>query len=106
MTQVSITVEQEIPVTYAPVTEGGQPAEVEGGLQTEVLEGDVTTRVEGMEVVVVSGSTIGSARVRVFADADLGPETSHIEDIIEVTLSGARAASFGVTVGTPRPKQV
>jgi hypothetical protein len=105
MTPVTSTNEQEVPVTYEIQTEGGQPAEVEGGLQVEVLEGDATAVVEDKVVTVISGTTIGRSRIRVYGDADLGPGINHIEDIIEYDVTGAQAARFAGTVGSPRPKR-
>jgi len=105
-TQVSITTEQKIPITFSPLTAQGSPATLDGPLTAEVVSGDVTTEVsaDGLTVTIISGSTVGTAQVKVTGDGDLGAGVRSIEEIIDVTLTNAEAISFGIVVGAPEPK--
>jgi hypothetical protein len=77
----------------------GLPAEIDGDVQYEVLEGDVevvpTDGTNGKEVLLVSNAPNTVNRIRVFADKRLGEETVLIEDEIVYTVTAAEAAGFG-----------
>lgn len=107
MLAIASTNEQKVKVTATPVTSSGNPAQIDGGLQAEVLSGDGTFAAvpgEPNALFFVSGSAVGQTRYRVFADADLGEGVTIIEDTVEYEVSGAQAASFGLTAGAPEPK--
>lgn len=85
----------------------GLPAEVDGDIQYEVLEGDATVVVtpgtNGKQALLVSNSPNQVNRIRMFADARIGTEVSLIEDVIIYTVTAAEAAGFGF-VSTEQPK--
>ena len=106
MLQIKITNEQKIPVTLAPVTATGKPAQTDGKPVFSVISGDSTLEVseDGLTVTLISSDTPGDTQVLVKADADLGEGVEEISDIIQLTVEGARAASLGLSVGTAVPK--
>jgi hypothetical protein len=93
----------------APTSEEPQgiPAEIDGDIQYELLEGDaeivVTPGTNGKQVLLVSNSANMVSRVRVFADKRIGAEVVLIEDEIVYTVTAAEAAGFGFT-GVAQPK--
>lgn len=99
--------EQKVKVTANPVTSAGNPAQLDGGIQAEVLSGDGSVQPvpgEPNSFFAVSGSGVGQTVYRVFGDADLGSGTVLIEDTVTLDVSGAQAASFGLVAGAPEPK--
>jgi hypothetical protein len=107
MLPVACSNEQKIKITSAPVTAAGNPAQLDGGLQAEVVSGDGSFAAvpgEPNSLFVISGTAVGQTRYRVFGDADLGAGQVFIEDTVELEVSGAQAVGFGLTAGTPEPK--
>jgi hypothetical protein len=113
MLPVACNNEQKVKITAAPRTAGtptnpaGNPAQLDGPVQAEVVSGDGTVETiptEPNSFYVVSGPGVGKTTYRVFADADLGTGVVLLEDTIELEVSGAQAASFGLTAGAPEPK--
>lgn len=106
MLEITITNEQKVPVTLAPVTATGQPAKLDGKPTWEVVTGDSTVVVadDGLSAELVSSDNPGDTEILVKADADLGAGVEEISDIIKLTVQGARAQSLGLTAGTPVPK--
>lgn len=103
---ITITNEQKIPVTLAPVTAAGKPATLDGVPKWSVVSGDGTlvTTPDGMGADLVSSDTPGDTVYLVEADADLGEGVETIADTINLHVQGARAANLGLTVGTAVPK--
>ena len=107
MFAIASTNEQKVPVTAAPVTASGGPAQVDGPLTVTVQSGEGTfTQDPGspLSFYAVSGETPGTTVYLVSADADLGAGVVTIEDTVEYAVSGAQAAAFGLTAGTAEPK--
>jgi hypothetical protein len=101
------TNEQQIPVTVAPASAQGNPAPVQGALRVEVVSGDGTFTQDPVTPLMfkaVSGSAMGDTVYNVRADADLGEGEELIEDQYTLTVTGAKAASFGMTSGVAEPK--
>jgi hypothetical protein len=94
---------QKYRVVANPITLSGSPASIDGALQGEVLQGDVTVEPgNGPNDLVIrpnSGAALGDALVRVFGDADLGAGVELIEDLVTVHLVAERAANLGLTGG-------
>lgn len=105
MIEVKITNEQKIAIGVSPVTATGKPAQLDGEVVFEVQSGDVTIeRIDANNAFIVSGNLPGDSVVIVSADTDLGEGVETISDIVKITVEGARAASLGLTVGTPVAK--
>ena len=103
-----ITNEEKVKLTISPVTLGGNPAQVEeGSFAFETVEGDATFEdIEGEpnSKYIISGEADVVSRIRVSADADLGPGVSTIEDEVILTVVPAGASSLGLGLGTPELK--
>jgi len=107
MLDITITNEQEIPLTLIPTTETGQPAKLDGIPTVTVISGNSTASVaEDGTIVLRSADEPGDSDFLVEADADLGAGVQTISDIVHLHVSGAMAKNLGLTAGTPRAKSV
>ena len=99
MAFVVITNEQKVSPVIAPVTQAGNPATVDGPYTLEVVEGDVTleTAEDGTQYVV-SGQ-LGTSKVKISADADLGEGVQTIEEVFDVIVVAAGASNLGLGFG-------
>ena len=87
------------------MTATGKPAQLDGEVAFEVQSGDVTIeRIDANNAFIVSGDLPGDSVVIVSADVNLGEGREIITDIVKITVEGARAASLGLTIGTPVAK--
>ena len=101
-----ITNEQKIKVTVQPVTEAGNPAQIDGAPTFEVVDGDATVEsVEGEpnSAYLVSGE-VGVSTIRVSADADLGEGVQTIQEDVTLNVVQATANNLGVVAGAPELK--
>lgn len=107
MVLVTITNEQEINVSLAPVTATGQPAPLDGAPTWEVITGESTIVVapDGLSAALISADTPGDTQIVVKADADIGAGMVEISEAITLRVEGAKATSLGLTLGTPVPKR-
>lgn len=103
---VTITNEQKVTATLAPVTATGKPAKLDGIPTWTVQSGDsvVNVAADGLSAEVVSSDTPGDTQILIEADADLGAGVVTVSDILSVTVQGAQAQSLGLTVGEPVAK--
>jgi hypothetical protein len=106
MVEISITNEQKVKVTLAPVTSTGKPALLDGKPTWTVVSGSSTIEVsaDGLSAFLISSDTPGDTIYLPEADADLGAGIETISDTIKLSVAGARAANLGLTVGTPEAK--
>jgi len=106
MVEITITNEQKVPVSLAPVTQTGKPAKLDGAPKWSVMSGDgtVVPGPDGLTAELVSGESPGDTVYLVEADANLGEGVESIADTITLHVEGARAANLGLTVGTAVPK--
>lgn len=104
--KITITNEQQVQVTLTPVTQGGQPAQLDGVPTWEVISGNSTILVaeDGKSAILRSADDPGDTEILIKADADLGAGVVEVSDVIQLTVAGAMAASLGLTVGEPSPK--
>lgn len=104
--EITITNEQKVKVTLTPKTGGGKPAQLDGTPSWTVSSGDSTLEAsaDGLSATLVSSDTPGETIFVVEADADLGEGVENITDAIKLTVQGARAASLGLSAGTPENK--
>jgi hypothetical protein len=106
MLEISITNEQQVKVTLAPVTATGKPAQLDGAPSWSKASGSSTFKVssDGLSATLVSSDTPGESMFNVEADADLGDGVQTISDAIKLIVNGAQATSLGMTVGLPEAK--
>ncbi len=100
-----ITNEQKIPVTVAPVTASGKPAQIDGSVSAVITSGSGSIeQIDATSFYVVSGDIAESLVVEISADADLGSGVSTITDTITVDVIVAEATALGVSIGSPVSK--
>lgn len=106
MVEITISNEQKIKVTLAPVTAGGKPATLDGIPKWEVVNGAGTLEAsaDGLSCYLISSDAPGDSVFAVSADADLGDGVENIADSITLHVQGARALNLGLIVGTAEPK--
>lgn len=102
---VTITSDEKILITLAPLTAAGNPASVDGVPTWQVVNGDATLApaTDGMSCYLISGS-VGNSVVTVEADADLGEGFRSITDTIDLAVVSAEASSLGLIAGVAEPK--
>ena len=102
---VTITNEQKINMTLAPMTAAGNPAVLDGVPSWNVVSGDALLEpaADGLSCYLISGS-VGNSVITVTADADLGEGVREITDTIDLAVVSAEASSLGLVAGTPEAK--
>lgn len=104
---VQSTTEEKVGITVAPKTASGKPAPVDGGVTVTVLNGGATAAndpANPLRFFVISEDSAGSAQFRVEVDADLGPGTATISDIVDYTYVSPQATSLGFVADPAEPK--
>lgn len=105
MLDIKLTNEQKVEVRVNPVTATGKAAVLDGPVKFSVQSGECTIEpIDESAVFIVSSDAPGDSVVIVEADADLGEGVELIQDLIKVSVEGARAASLGLSVGNPVAK--
>jgi hypothetical protein len=106
MTTKTITNEQKVTVTLAPVTDTGKPAKLDGAPAWTVVSGNsqVVVAEDGLSASLVSSDDPGDTEIVIKADADLGAGVEEITETIVLTVTSATAKNFGIAFGTPEPK--
>ena len=103
---VTITNEQKVTVTLAPVTAAGNPATLDGPPVWSLVSGDATFEVaaDGLSATLISGA-VGNSQFTVTADADLDEgEVVTLTDTIDLAVVTAEASQLGLVVGAPELK--
>ena len=101
---ITITNEQKVEVTLAPLTAAGNPATLDGAPVWAVVEGgDATLEVaaDGLSAFLVSGAADVTSQVTVTADADLGEGVVTLTDTIDLVVVAAPANALGLVVAAP-----
>lgn len=106
-----ITTEQKLLVSLDPETAAKKPAQVEAGKTTwtKLSPADpdgctIVPSADGLSAEVTAGDNIGDSVFQVDADADLTAETDTISVQFTVTVVSPKAASLGLSFGTPEAK--
>jgi hypothetical protein len=99
---ITITNEEKVLVSLAPVTAAGNPATLDGVPTWTVIEGDATLEVaeDGLSAFLVSGAADVNSKVEVVADADLGEGVVSLTDVIDLAVVAATASALGLVAGT------
>lgn len=99
---ITITNEEKVQVTLAPVTAAGNPATLDGVPTWTVTEGDATLEVaeDGLSAYLVSGAAEVNSKIEVTADADLGEGVVNLTDVIDLAVVQASASALGLVAGT------
>jgi hypothetical protein len=105
---LTLTAVQQVKVSVSAVDAKGNPAEVEDvafsssdeSVLTVTAEADDPT--QGLAVAVA----IGTAQVKVTADADIGEGVKTLTGLLDVEVVAAEAVSLSVAAGTPEDQPV
>lgn len=100
MTEITITNEQMIQATLAPVTATGKPAKLDGKPAWTIVSGNSTIKIadDGLSAFLISSDQPGDTVFLIEADADLGDGVETISDTVQLHVAGAKAASLGLTL--------
>ena len=100
---------QKVTLSVAPVDAAGNPAKVDGvpvwdiiGAQPDILK--VQAADDGLSATVTTTGGLGTAQVRVTADADLGTGVKAITGLLDVQVVASDAVSLTVTAGEPEAR--
>lgn len=103
VTQMNMTDSQKVDLTIQPVDAKGKPALLDGVPTWASSDETVVTVVAAADGLsaTVSAVAMGSARVVVTGDADLGTGVTPITGTLDFTITAGQAISINVTAGTP-----
>ena len=99
--------DENVPVSIKPVDAKGNAARVDGKPEwssNDTAIATVTASDDGLSAVVGGGTKLGTARITVKVDADLGPGVREIIGVLDVEVVGGEAVSVTVTPGVPVPQ--
>lgn len=99
---IKMTNSQQATATIQIVDKLGQPAPVDGipvWATSDATIVTVTPAADGMSAVVATVGPLGSAKVSVTADADLGTGVSSIFGSLDVTVTQGQAVGINITLG-------
>jgi hypothetical protein len=101
--EISCTDEQKVHVGVHPVTLKGKPVKLDGPITVAVQSGDGTFEVDadGYGFFAISGDDPGDTAYLVNGDADLGPGTQTIADVVILHVADAQAANLGIAADAP-----
>lgn len=102
--EIIMTNSQQATATITPVDKKGQPASVDGvpvWASSDETIITVTPAADGMSAVVAAVGPLGTAKVSVSGDADLGPGVTPIFGTLDVTITQGQAVGFNIVLGTP-----
>ena len=105
---LSLTSEQKQHVTVSPKTAAGNAAELDGPVTVDVTSGPGTVEVDadGKGFTVITPDVVdGTPTIyNVKGDADLGEGVETISDVVTLTTTAPKAASFGLVADAPVAK--
>lgn len=99
--------DKQIRLAIRPLDRAGQPARVDGVPSWTSSDESVLTvhpEADGMAALCVTVGPVGTAAVKVTADADLGTGVENLEETADFTVVGGRAASLGLSAGQPEDR--
>lgn len=102
----TMTTEQKLPFSFTPTTPSGGAATLDGPITAEVVSGDAAVEVaaDGLSGFIIAGTTVGAVQVKFSGDADLSVGVRSIEELADIDITNAEAATLGLSFGAPVPK--
>jgi hypothetical protein len=101
---ITMTNSQKATATITPVDAKGNPASVDGvpvWASSDETIITVTPAADGLSAVVAAVGPLGTAKVSVTGDADLGADVKPIFGELDVTITQGQAVGFKIELGTP-----
>lgn len=102
--EISLTTEQQVKVSVAPVTPKGKPVALDGAVLFSTNDNVTINMLDDKSAMILAPEVIGDVTVTVSGDADLGAGVVTIKDTILLHISDPQASSLGLTAGTPETK--
>lgn len=99
---ITMTNSQQATASIQPVDKRNQPAPVDGipvWASSDETIVTVTPAADGMSAVVAAVGPLGTAKISVTADADLGTGVSSIFGTLDVTITQGQAVGMTITLG-------
>ncbi len=101
---IDMTNSQQATATITPVDKKGNPAAIDGipvWASSDETILTVAPAADGLSAVVAAVGPLGSAKVSVSGDADLGPGSAPIFGTLDVSVTQGQAVGFKIDLGTP-----
>lgn len=101
---ITMTNSQKATATITPIDAKGQPASVDGvpvWASSDATILTVTAAADGLSAEVAAVGPLGTAKVSVTGDADLGADVKPIFGELDVTVTQGQAIGFKIDLGTP-----
>lgn len=100
---------QKVALSVQPVDAAGNPAPVDGapswetgGAHPEILQ--LAPAADGLSCEIVAAGGLGTAQVKVSADARLGADIKTITGILDVEVVAGEAVTLTINAGSPEEK--
>lgn len=97
---------QKVPLSVEFLDAAGNPALVDGTPAWSSSDPCVTLEAaaDGLSAVATASGALGTAQVSVTADADMGAGVEPITGLLDIQVIADKAATVGISAGTPEPK--
>lgn len=101
--------DQRVSLSVQPVDAGGNPALIDGAPEWEVIGATPSILTyqpadDGLSCDLETTGLIGTAQVRVSADARIGPDVRSISGILDIEVEAGEAVTLNIAAGTPQPR--
>ncbi len=103
-TNINMTNSQKATATITPVFKDGTPAPVDGvpvWASSDETIVTVAPAADGLSAVVAAVGPLGSAKISVTGDADLGADVKPIFGSLDVSITQGLAVGFKIVLGDP-----
>lgn len=98
---------QKVKLSVSPRSAAGNPALIDGAPKWSVSDDTIVAlevAEDGMGVVVVTTGKIGSVRINVDVDADLGDGVRNLTGVLDIEVKASEAVSIDINANTPEVK--
>ena len=98
---------QKVKLSVSPRSAAGNPALIDGAPKWSVSDDTIVAlevAEDGMGVDVVTTGKIGSVRINVDVDADLGDGVRNLTGVLDIEVKASEAVSIDINANTPEVK--
>ena len=103
---VELKATEQVPLTVAPKDRKGNIARIDGPPVWQIDNADVAdlSLSDDALTCTVKAKKVGTARVSVEVDADLGPDVQTLGGFVDVSVVPGAAVNVEINTGTPEPQ--
>jgi len=103
---VELKATEQVPLTVTPKDRKGNAAKIDGQPAWQIDNADVAdlSLSDDGTTCTVKAKKVGTARVSVEVDADLGPDVQTLGGFIDVSVVPGAAVNVEINTGTPEPQ--